>query len=599
MIIQMKEKYYRDRIEVLNKRLDSIKKTLGLLSVTRLITFILVIVALIYILKFSILLAIGSCFILLLIFVTQVKIFIERNKTKLHIERLIDINGNEIKALNYDYKNFADGNEYINTAHPYSFDLDIFGEGSLFQFLNRTSTQTGKDKLASWFSTPELNPEQITMKQNSIKELSGMIDCRQNFNASGIQYDESGSDLQLINKWLNEPVYYENKSVFKILSLLFPLITFLSMFAVIISSAFIDLFIVLFLMQLFITVLRLRYNNRIHSVIGKRLDMLRKYKQLFGYIDNESFKSEILVRLRNKLKYNNDSADRIIGKLAGLVSAFDNRLNIIAGVMLNGLFLWDIQCIMRLEKWKLRYKNKIPGWFDVLGEFDALSSLANYYFNFPGQVFPVLSDKTVLHAVNLGHPLINEKERVNNDIEIINENQFIIITGANMAGKSTFLRTVGVNLILGMCGAPVCASEFEFKLMKLYTSMRTSDSLQKHVSYFYAELKRLKELIEKLYNKNKLFILLDEILKGTNSEDKQRGSKVVLEQIIRLNGTGIIATHDLELAKSEEEFPENIKNKCFEIEINGEEIYFNYKLVDGITKKMNATLLMKQMGILI
>jgi len=595
----MKHKFYLERIKILNMHLGSIKKKLGLLSVTRLITFILAIITLIYILKFSTVLAIASCLILLVLFGAQVKIFIKNNKTKLHIDSLIDINDKEINALNYDYKNFAEGSEYIDTTHPYSFDLDIFGEGSLFQFLNRTSTQTGKDKLALWLSTPELNPENITSKQDSIRELSGMIDCRQDFNASGIQYDESDSDMQLINEWINEPIYYKNKTAFKILSLLFPLFTISALIAAIFSFTFIDLFIILFLMQLFVTVLRLRYNNRIHSIIGKRLDMLRKYKQLFAYIDNEDFKSEILLKLQNKLKYNNNSANKIIGKLAGIVSAFDNRLNILVGVILNGLLLWDIQCIMRLEKWKLKYKNEIPGWFDVLGEFDALSSLATYYFNFPDQVFPIPGEKTVLHAVNLGHPLINEKERVNNNIDIFNENEFIIITGANMAGKSTFLRTIGVNLILAMCGAPVCASKFEFKLMNLFTSMRTNDSLQKHESYFYAELKRLKELIEKLYNKEKLFILLDEILKGTNSEDKQKGSKVVLEQIIRLKGTGIIATHDLELAKSEEKFPEKIKNKCFEIDIDGEEIFFDYKLVDGITKKMNATLLMKQMGILI
>ncbi len=450
-----------------------------------------------------------------------------------------------------------------------------------------------------WLSTPELNPGHVKIKQDSIRELSGMIDCRQDFNASGIQYDESDSDMQLINEWLNEPIYYKNKTVFKILSLLLPLFTFSALIVSIFSLAFIDLFVVLFITQLVIAGLKLRYNNRIHSIIGKRLDMLRKYEQLFVYIDNEDFKSEILLKLQNRLEYNNNSANKIIGKLAGIVSAFDNRLNILVGVILNGLLLWDIQCIMRLEKWKLKYKNEIPGWFDVLGEFDALSSLATYYFNFPNQVFPIPSEKTVLHAVNLGHPLINEKERVNNNIDIFNENEFIIITGANMAGKSTFLRTIGVNLILAMCGAPVCASEFEFRLMNLFTSMRTNDSLQKHESYFYAELKRLKELIEKLYNKEKLFILLDEILKGTNSEDKQKGSKVVLEQIIRLKGTGIIATHDLELAKSEDKFPEKIKNKCFEIDIDGEEIFFDYKLVDGITKKMNATLLMKQMGILI
>ncbi len=593
----MEEKFYRERIKYLDIRLGSIKKILGLLSVTRLITFILVIIALVNILKFSVLLGVLSSLTLLIIFGLQVRLYIRKNREKTHIEYLADINKNEIKALDYDFRNFQAGDEYIDTTHPYSYDLDIFGQGSLFQSLNRTSTKAGRDKLASWLTVPGMNPGHIKMKQDSIKELSGKIDCRQNFYASGKQYDESDSDIEQIEKWLAEPLYYKNRLVFKLLALLFPLATISALAVSFILFDLIHLFILLFLLQLLVTGMRLGYNNRVHSAIGKRLDMLKKFKRLFAYIEDEEFKSEILLKLQNKLKSNGLSANESINKLAAIVSAFDNRLNLIAGVMLNGILLWDIQCVIRLEQWKTKYKNKIPEWFDVLGEFDALSSIANFYFNFPAGVFPEVNGRTILSSENLGHPLINKKERVDNDIEISRENEFIIITGANMAGKSTFLRTIGVNLVLAWCGAPVCASKFEFRLMNLFTSMRTNDSLQKHESYFYAELKRLKELIKKLSNKEKLFIMLDEILKGTNSEDKQKGSKVVLEKIIKLNGTGIIATHDLELAKSEEKFPQNIKNKCFEVEIDGAEIFFNYKLVDGITKKMNATLLMKQMGI--
>jgi len=595
----MKRKFYQERIRILNNRLTATTKIMRLLSFTRMATFILAIVTLIYVFRFSPAVAVISFLILLFIFGAQVRFYIKKNRARCHIECLIDINRNEFKALNYNFKVFVSGSEYLETSHPYSYDLDIFGEGSLFQSLNRTSTKVGKDKLAMWLSTPGKDPEYIKMKQDSINELSGMIDCRQDFHAAGKQYDESDSDMEILRKWLSEPVYYINKAGYKLLAVLFPLITIAALAASVISSSLFSLFIVLFLMQLTVAGIRLGYNNRVHSAIGKRLDMLRKFKQLFSCIEDEGFKSEILLKLKDELNCQGISANKSINKLAGIVSAFDNRLNILAGIILNGLLLWDIQCLLRLEKWKLRYKNEIPGWFDALGEFDALSSLAAYCFNFPGHIFATAVDKAVLHAVNLGHPLIDKKERVGNDIDISHDNEFIIITGANMAGKSTFLRTIGVNLVLAMCGAPVCAEEFEFRIMDLFTSMRTNDSLQKHESYFYAELKRLKELIEKLRKGEKLFILLDEILKGTNSADKHKGSKVVLEQIIDLNGTGIIATHDLELAKSEEKYPENIKNKCFEVEINGAEIFFDYKLVDGITKKMNATLLMKQMGIII
>jgi hypothetical protein len=594
----MKEIFYKERIKVLENKLASANKAINLLSFTRFLTFTMAIAVLIYVLKFSIILAVSACILMLVVFGLQVVIFIKINKTKNHIKSLIEINNNEINALSYKYDQFESGDEYISTSHTYSYDLDIFGKGSLFQFLNRTSTRKGSDRLALWLSTPEKNGDNIIRRQVSVKELSAMTDCRQDFLATGKQYGESEDDMNKINEWLIDQPYYSRKAIFKILILLLPLFTVSALIAGILIPLFINIFILLFLCQLLITVLRLRYNNAVHSTLGKRLDMLIKLNRLFAYIENEKFKSEMLLMLRNKLGNGNISAHASIKKLAAIVSAFDNRLNMLAGVILNGMLLWDIQCIMRLEKWKLEYADKIPGWFDVLAEYDALSSLANHHFNFPDHIFPLPETGIIIDAREIGHPLINSRERVTNDFSIMTDREFVIITGANMAGKSTFLRTLGVNLVLAMCGAPVCASKFRFKVTGLFTSMRTSDSLQKHESYFYAELKRLKELMEKLDSKKDIFILLDEILKGTNSADKQKGSKAILEKLIQLGGTGVIATHDLELARYEKRFPANIKNKCFEVEIEGSEILFGYKLTDGITRKMNATLLMKQMGIL-
>jgi len=298
----MKEKFYKERIKILNVSLDSINKVLNLLSFTRLVTFILAIVVLVYVLKFSAILAVSACIILLFTFGLQVRSFIKKNKRKNHIKNLIDINNNEINALNYKYDQFASGNEYISTSHPYSFDLDIFGNGSLFQFLNRTSTRSGSDKLACWLSTPDINQEYIIKRQESIKELSSRIDCRQDFFATGQQYNESETDMNLINKWLNEPPYYNSKIIFKILSLLLPVITISALITGIIIPLYINFFILLFLLQLLIVVLMLRYNNSIHSIIGKRLEILRKFNQLFACIENEKFKSEILLSLQNKLK---------------------------------------------------------------------------------------------------------------------------------------------------------------------------------------------------------------------------------------------------------------------------------------------------------
>jgi DNA mismatch repair ATPase MutS len=288
-----------------------------------------------------------------------------------------------------------------------------------------------------------------------------------------------------------------------------------------------------------------------------------------------------------------------VRRLGNLIQAFDSRLNLLVGFALNGLLLWDYHSIERLEKWKSDYSSFFPVWLEMLGEIDAFVSLGNYAFNNPDFSFPVPQEGEIMFSArSLGHPLINGHYRICNDFIIPKKGMVCVITGANMAGKSTFLRTLAVNYILGMVGAPVCAAGMRFKPVKLFTSMRTTDSLSNHESYFYAELKRLKQLMSFISRGEPLLFILDEILKGTNSADKSLGSKLFIQKLVELGGTGLIATHDISVGEMEADYPGAIFNKCFEVEIDGETITFDYLLRDGITHKMNAALLMKQMGIL-
>ena len=320
---------------------------------------------------------------------------------------------------------------------------------------------------------------------------------------------------------------------------------------------------------------------------------------MLSTFEQESFNSPVLNEIRQGISGENFSAAVSVRKLGKLIQAFDNRNNILVGFILNGLFLWDYQSISRLEKWKSDYKALFPEWLRMIGQVDAYVSLGNYAFNNPEFVYPSVSDNSgAFSAKNLGHQLIDEKKRVCNDFLLGKAGTVCIISGANMSGKSTFLRTVAVNFIVGMAGAPVCATEMSFMPARLFTSMRTTDSLSENESYFYAELRRLNLLKSKIEGGEQVFFILDEILKGTNSADKSTGSKLFLQRIIERKGTGLLATHDTALGMMEEEYPGIIINKCFEIEIYGDNIKFDYKIQDGITKKMNAVFLMKQMGIL-
>jgi DNA mismatch repair ATPase MutS len=536
--------------------------------------------------------------IVVVVFLILVKIYNQQILKVKHIQALIKINDLEVKALNYQFDTFGPGNEFIDIAHPYSYDMDLFGEGSLFQFINRTVTHMGGKKLAQLFIKETKNADKIRKRQYALQELVLTPEIIQDFRATGNLNADSENDLEVLNDWIARPALYGTGIGMFFLTRVLPIVTIVSLVLAFIVPFMRAVVGILFLTQLTIVGVRFSNTSREHNKLNKRLEVLTKYHALFSIMERGNYSGDELSNLNLILNTGNTSAAVALNQLKKIVTAFDNRLNVLAAIFLEGFLLWDLQCMIRLEQWKKNYEKYFRSWIDALASFDSMVSLATFAFNHPKLTYPDISDTAILNAKQMGHILIPDNERICNDFNISDEGDFIIITGANMAGKSTFLRTVAVNVILAMAGAPVCAVSLSFRPMNLFSSMRTTDSLNRHESYFYAELRRLKEMLDRLRKGQRLFIILDEILKGTNSADKYKGSFAALHRILDLKGTGILATHDLDLAAIEKDYPDRIKNMCFEIEIDKAKISFDYKLRGGITTKMNALLLMRQMGII-
>ncbi len=530
------------------------------------------------------------------------------------------VNKRELEALGRNISVFRNGEEFIDPDHPYSFDLDIFGEKSVFQFLNRTCSSFGYHHLARHLQFPEENEKKILGLQEAIKELTGLLTWRQHFIVTGnlIRHDFRSTENQdipsddmaghgreslmrhMLTDWLEKTNEFLMHPFYRIFLIAGPA-SALILLGLNITGVLPFIIPALFaLIQLFFVGFFLKKTNAVHQLISQKSKLLDKYSKLLEMVENQTFKSDHLKGLQNTLEKDKIRASQNLRKLKSIVKSFDNRLNMIFAILANALFLWDLQCIVRLERWKQSYRKDVPVWFETIGRFDALTSLANYAFNHPGFCYPEILPENdfQLTAKQAGHLLIPEKERVNNDFSLKGRGAVGIITGANMAGKSTFLRTIGLNITLGMCGVPVCAEKFAFSIVRIYTSIRVTDSVQKHESYFFAELKRLKQIISELDNETRLFVIIDEMLRGTNSKDKHTGSEAFIKKMIRLNTNGLVATHDISLGSMKDDFPGSISNYRFEVDIEGDKLSFDFILKPGISKNMNATILMNQMGII-
>lgn len=505
----------------------------------------------------------------------------------------------ESAASSEDYSAYDPGSEFIDPSHLFSHDIDLFGRGSVFQSLNRSTTFRGKDKLAGWLLDPYNLAPNISERQQAVRELIHLEDWRHEYTATGMMSEITREDSEELIKWLNDGETLKLQGLRLVMIYALPVLTLALLALAVAGILAYSWFILVLLINLFIIAINLRTINLVHGRVSRRADYLRVIGNLAGLVARGGFKSSVLGKISADVGTDEKGAVIQVRRLKAIIQSFDSRLNMLIGGLLNGLLLWDLHCVRHIDAWKTANRDSVPLWFDALAEIEAYSSLAGFAFNNPSFSWPSVSKGEIyLEAVDLGHHLIFSEERVTNNYIIEAPGTVNVITGANMAGKSTFLRTVGVNLVLAMSGAPVCASRFIFTPAAIFSSMRTSDSLSDHESYFFAELKRLKILIESLEKGEKVFFMLDEILKGTNSRDKSEGSKAFIEKVISLGGTGIVATHDVSLGELEKTYPGKVVNNCFEVEIEGGEILFDYLLYDGITTRMNAALLLKQHGII-
>lgn len=583
-------RYYQQHLETYKAKADKLYKRMTTLSLLRLFVFLAtgfgVYLSFDYWQLAVLILIVGiAVFVFLLSKYTDVKA--QRNFNK----ALVAINDEEIKIASGNFHHRNEGLQFQDPNHFYSLDIDLFGRGSFFQFINRTTIAEGTQKLSDSLLANAI--DNIGLRQEAIKELSSKPEWRQHYSATSSLVVVETSAKDIIN-WLQsyKPFLPKIMRWLPLVFTLFSVLIFTLAFFKLIAMAFIGYWL---LIGLGITGMYLKKIHMLSLNADKVKDTFRQYASLLNRIENETFTSELLQEKQQKIESKHNKASVIFKDLSKSLDALDNRNNLISAIFGNGLFLSDIKNSYRIEQWIKQYAEKVEDWFEVVSFFDAYNSLGGFAFNHPEFVFPKIgANTTVIKAEDLGHPLLDKNKRVDSNLTIANE-QFFIVTGANMAGKSTFLRTVSLHIVMGNVGLPVCAASSSYSPVKLITSMRTSDSLTDDSSYFFSELTRLKHIVDAIKTEP-YFIVLDEILKGTNSTDKAIGSKKFVEKLVASNATGIIATHDLSLCEIEKEL-DDIKNYYFDAQIINDELHFDYKLKQGICQNMNASFLLKKMEI--
>ncbi len=530
------------------------------------------------------------------IFVVLIRFHNKISNQKELKEAIIAINKDEISFLNREKIAFENGIEFNDFNHTYAYDLDVFGDNSLFQNLNRTSTYIGKKILGNSLLKIAVNSE-IIVNQEAIKELSDKINWRQDFMSIAKISNDKKSNFDNLISWSK----FNSKSISKlsnVLSILLPIAFGILTIIYIITKndIFFNYLTFLFIANLSFAgsfLKRIKLENSNSTNIDK---IVKQYGLLVKKIENESFKSKKLIDLQNNLKSESEKASISFKKLSELFAKLDSIGNLIMTILLNGTILYHLHNLKGIIDWKTKNAQNIEKWLNIIGEIEMLNSLANFSYNNPDFAFPELNENHEISFENLSHPLLNPKNRIGNNVDF-QPQSFMILTGSNMSGKSTFLRSLGVNMVLAGIGAPVCAAKANVHPLQILVSMRLSDSLSDSESYFYAEIKRLKQIMDELEN-NQAFVLLDEILRGTNSDDKRSGTIEVVKKMIAKKAIGAIATHDIEVCLTTNDYPNQLTNKCFEVEIVNDDLHFDYKLHDGICKNKSATFLMTKMGVI-
>ena len=520
-------------------------------------------------------------------------------KIKREVDRIsckIIISERYVARLNGEWTSFKkDGAKFADDENPYTSDLDIFGRKSLFQFINETNTFLGEQHLKKMLAPSEINVDEILKRQEAIKELSELNAFCENIKCEGLLSGGASKDPEKLIEFLESDnrIFKNSKlkyilSVTSVVTAFLPILFFMNpsqtKFTILLGLVLMNCALYLFNLPKILSVL---------NEINHFKNSINNFRAMLILIEKENFSSE----LNNELKKNLESeklASEHIKKLERISDAIDLRYNSLLFIFLNVLLLWDIHCIFALEDLRDEGGNNIKKWLETIGSFEALISLAvlpemNKDWNFPS----FSGNKLEIHAKDVGHPLINKDVRVYNNFSLKN---IAIISGSNMAGKTTFLRTLGINLTLAYAGAPVCASSFKTPILDIYTSMRIKDDLNENISTFYAELIRIKKIINNSNSRKPMIFLIDEIFRGTNSYDRVFGSEKVLLQLQKPWIIGAISTHDLEVCRLEES-DDKFTNYHFSEQYINNEIEFDYTIKDGVSTTRNARHLMKMVGI--
>ncbi len=590
--------FYTNNIAALNKALKQLKTKSSQIAWIRFAIFIATVLGIYKFWGNSTVVIIVLGLVGLISFLWMLSLSSNNKKKQNNTSFLIELNEQEIEVLNNNYFHRYDGAIFKQPTHSYENDLDIFGKASLYQYLNRCTSEQGKLLLAQNLLAAQ-STEFIVQQQEAVKELSTTMDWVQQFSAYGLENKITKGTEQKINNWLKEDTSAFNWKGWSWFIQIYSAITITSLVLyfvnIIPSSIFYPLTLIYFLFALY----QSKKVHNTYSQLGKIVDEVATLQVQLKWLEEKTFNSKLLINIQSIISRNNTTkASLQILQLKQILDRFDARLNVFLFFFLNSFLLWDARQMLALINWKKNNKELVQHWFNAIASTEVSISLATLYFNQPQFVFPAISNKHFeFNATEIGHPLIPSTKRVNNSFTLNGIGKTALITGSNMGGKSTFLRSIGVNTVLALMGAPVCAKEFTISNIELMSSMRIADNLAESTSTFYAELKKIQGIIEAVKAQRKVFILLDEILRGTNSLDRHTGSKALIQQLIRQNAVAIIATHDVELAHLESQFPNAINNYHFDVQVANEELYFDYKLKQGICTSLNASILMKKIGI--
>jgi Ni,Fe-hydrogenase maturation factor len=590
--------FYKEKLSEATSQLAFYKKNSFYYTTGRLLIF-LALIALIYFgIHNTILLAIG-CPLLIAAFLFSMSGQADYDKKVAFTQSKIAVIENEIFLLNGGQNIYYDGNIYSDPHHFYTEDLDIFGPHSLYQLINRARTFDGLNYLASLFVNLP-NKEELSSRQEACKELESKPDWRIAFSSillpieNGHKYDLA-KDLE--HQLENDMAYATQPSTLiyaKALPYIWVLLAILAFFKIdnvmtVMSS--------LFVLNLILVGRNVKQTGKIQMALGKTTGLLEKTQEAVQHILKEDWASTIIKNEVNLISKGTGKVF-ILSELKKIIDKLDFRLNLLVGTFLNGVFLWDYVIINKLNQWKKQHEADLTNLTIFVGKMEALTSLANWSFNNPDYCYPEVSESYFdLSGTHFRHPLIDSAKCVPNDFEIMNGQHLSIITGSNMSGKSTFLRTLGINVILAYAGTKCAAQSFSLPIVRLVSYMRIKDVLEENVSTFKAELDRISLILDLLKNKQQCLILIDEMLRGTNSQDKLTGSIAIAKRLLQEKSYSVIATHDIKLAEMIAAHPNNIQNYYFDITFNEGELAFDYKIKAGICQTFNASFLLKKLGI--